>query len=289
MQALTAHRYRYNENIQALEVDPRHLAEGVAHAAREGHGALRIYELNQPGATVDLDLAPLAGAGHVRSLSISDSFKPGKVSLEGLYDMPALKELAFQDQKIRPDLARLPQLEVLYAAWSKGLAGFDALTRLRDLLVTGLGEADCSLLAGLAALERLRVSGGTVASLHGVEGLERLAEVKLDHCAKLADATALAQLPALRRLHVEKCKLLHDFSWLAGAEALDDLFVSELDSIAFVPKMKGLRALKFWDLADGDVEPALASGTLRKIDFFPDRKHYTRTKAQAVAALAERA
>ena len=289
MQALTAHKYRYNENIRALEVDPRHLAEGVAHAAREGLAALRLYELNQPGATVDLDLAPLAGAGHVRSLSISDSFKPGKVSLEGLYEMPGLRELAYQDRKIRPDLARLPQLEVLYAAWSKGLAGFDALTRLRHLLVTGLGEADCAFMAALTALEQLRVSGGTVASLHGIEGLPRLAEVKLDHCAKLADAKALARLSALAHLHVEKCKLLRDFSWLVGADALDDLFVSELDSIAFVPRMKALRALKFWDLADGDVEPALACATLRKIDFFPDRRHYTRTKAEAVAALAQRA
>jgi internalin A len=151
----------------------------------------------------------------------------------------------------------------------------------------GLGERDCAFMTGLRALEELRLSGGSVESLAGIEGLKRLRHVKLDHCAKLADISALAELPALEKLHVEKCRQLRDFAFLANAPALKDLFVSELDSIDFVRKSKQLQALKFWDLADGNIEPALHAASLKKLDFFPDRKHYTHTKAEANAQLGK--
>jgi internalin A len=102
----------------------------------------------------------------------------------------------------------------------------------------------------------------------------------------LTDASALAKLKSLKKLHVEKCKHLRDFSFLAGASELEELFVSELDSIAFVPKLKHLKLLKFWDLADGNVAPALDAPALAKVDLYPDRKHYTHTKAEINAQLA---
>jgi len=280
-------KYHWNENVQALEVDPSFIAEGLAFAESQGHHSIRIYDLNQRGgATVDLDLLPLACNATVRSLSISDSFKPGKLAIDALYDMQGLTMLAFQDKKVRPDLSRLPGLEILYAAYSRGLTGFGELRRLQHLLLTSLSEKDCSILSELVALEELRLSGGKVESLRGIEGLTKLRSVKVDYCSKLSDISAVKSLPRLTSLHVEKCKALQDFSFLAGVDSLERLFVSELDSIAFVPKMKRLGFLKFWDLRDGDVAPALQSKSLKQIDFFPNRRHYSHTKAAANAVLA---
>ena len=282
--------HRYNENIQALEVDPDFIAEGIAHAMTQGCDAIRIYDLNyrDSGTPVDLDLSPFAGNGTIRSVLISDSVKAGNVSLDGLYDMTALRALSWEDKKIRPDLARLPGLEELHGHWSKGLAGFDHLKKLKHLFLRSLNEKDCRFAQGLASLEVLRLTGGSVESLHGIEGLAHLQLVRLGHCASLKDATALAKLTSLVELSSEKCKYLRDFSFLAGAPRLEKLFVSELDSLAFVPTLKHLTFLKFWDLADGNVAPALDAPALEKVDLYPDRKHYTHTKAEVNAVLGAR-
>ena len=287
---MTEKKYRYNENIKALEVDPDFIAEGIAQAMEQDCDAIRLYDLNYRSSDtkVDLDLSPFAGAETIHSLLISDSFKLGKVSLDGIYEMPALTLLSWQDKKIQPDFARLPGLEVIHGEWSKKLTGFDRLKKLKHLLLKSLNDEDCSFAEGLASLEVLRLTGGSVKSLHGIESLSHLHTVRLGHCSSLTDVTALAKLTSLVELSSEKCKYLRDFSLLSGAPKLEKLFVSELESIAFVPTLKHLKFLKFWDLADGNVAPALDAPALEKVDLYPDRKHYTHTKAEINALLAAR-
>ncbi|PSL47543.1 internalin A [Chitinophaga niastensis] len=273
--------YNFNENIQELEIDPQSITEGLNHAQKKGYTAIRIYTLNaNAGKTYDLDLSPFSGKDFVTSLSVSDSFKIKKLDFDALYNLKHLKKLSFDDKKFKIDFAQLPQLETLYFTYNDDLQNIAALKHLHHLLIKALSQDDCSILTGLTHLKELRLSGGSFTSLSGIEGAPDLQDVNLNYCTKLTDITAIRKLAQLNKLQIEKCKNLTDFPFLANNDVIKELFISELHTLSFVPSMKKLEKLKFWDLKDGDISPVLKSKSLKEVDFYPSKKHYSHTKEE---------
>ncbi|WP_445367696.1 hypothetical protein ACH5Y9_22825 [Methylomonas sp. BW4-1] len=278
---MNSNKFRFNENTKELEIDPRYINDGAAFAEQNKYTAIRMLELNEKnGGGCDLDLTPLLGNKSICSLSIADNFKVLKANIDAIYTMENLSKLSFQDKKIKPDFSKLSQLKVLYIKYNADLSGFSYLKNLTHLLITSLSVKDCSFLEGLNSLKELRLSGGSVESMSGIEKLTSLVDVKIDHCSKLNDISSLGKLNSLTTLHVEKCKLLNDFSFLSNNKSIENLFVSDLDSISFVASMERIKSLRFWNLKDGDISPVLKTKSLISVDFYPDKKHYSHTKAE---------
>jgi internalin A len=285
---MTTKKFEFNEHINALEVDPRFLKDGLLYAEKKKYTAIRIMDLNERnGSSYDLDLAPFAENRSIRSLIISDNFKVAKAYIDAIYAMHGLKELSFRDKKIKPDFSRLSQLEALFMHYNGVPEGFSSLRNLTHLLMVSLGAKDCSMFKDLTALKLLRMSGGSFETLDGLEELEHLAEIRIDHCPQLNDVSAIGKLRSLKILYIEKCKRLSDFSCLSGNNSIEELFVSELDSIAFVSSMKNIKSLRFWSLTDGDINPVFKAKKLGYVYFTPNKKHYTHT-AEEVKSLLEK-
>ncbi|EAT7817951.1 toxin, partial [Salmonella enterica] len=92
------------------------------------------------------------------------------------------------------------------------------------------------------------------------------------------DISSINKIKTLSYLHVEKCKKLTEFSFLRDNESICDLFLSDVDSLSFIPEMKSIKNLKFWNLKDGDLSYLLNSSTLKTVDFHPDKKSYSHRK-----------
>jgi internalin A len=103
----------------------------------------------------------------------------------------------------------------------------------------------------------------------------------------LVDISAVGELSKLKDLYVEKCKRLRDFSCLNENDSIEEIFISELDSIKFVSSMKEIKSLKFWDLQDGDISPVFAARSLKDVFFTPNKKHYTHTVQEVQTLLGK--
>lgn len=281
-------KYYFNENINALEVDPRFIEDGLMFAQQNNHSSIRIYEMNERNNCVcDLDLSPFNECDFISKLYIHDNFKIGSASVNGLYGMRNLIELSFDDKKIKLDYSKLTQLETLYFKYHGSLNNLSSLTKLTDLFITSLKTENCSILEGLVSLKNIRISG-TMATLSGIEKSQKLESITIFRSPKLHDISDIAKLPNLKKLHIESCTYLRDFSFLENNNSLEDLFITDLDSNAFVESMKKIKKVYFWNLKDGDMNPLLRSKSLERVSLSVDRKHYSHTQEEMNLILKSR-
>ncbi|MCD5997281.1 hypothetical protein KDX38_27350 [Pseudomonas sp. CDFA 602] len=185
------------------------------------------------------------------------------------------------------DFPKIRNLQTLYITAAKDEVENLTLNDVNDLLLTGIKNKDLTFLSA-PKLEVLRLSGGSIESLNGLQTSEKLSTIGISHCSKLSDIKVLSKLKTLDSISVEKCKELRDYSFLSGNATLKKLFASELSSLAFLPSLKKIEFVKFWEVEDGDLDPLLNTETLRAVDFYPNRKHYTHTNEHIDELLLER-
>ncbi len=268
--------YQYNHRIDFLEVDPNHLYEGIKFARENKYYAIRIRGLVSNKGFILSSLNELDDFKNIEKLIIGDDFDIiKKIDLAPLYNLVKLKRLSFKSKNITPDFSKLAQLETLYFKYHKGIKDLSPLKNLKDLLIFSLNMPDCKILSDLSSLEMLRLTRGTFTSLNGIENLKDIKRFDIAYSSKLHDAKALMSLSGLKRLHIEKCKSLTDFSFLKGNPYIENLFIDTLDSLDFVPTMPNLKSISFWNCIDGNMQPLLESKSLEEIYFFPNKKHYT--------------
>ena len=278
-------KFVFNERINSLLIDPRFIEEGFIFAKKCNYTSITISDLNEQNNSVYfLDLSPFEGDRFIKELSISDNFRVGKLKLDAIYTMNNLISLSFTDKKINPDYSKLADLETLYIKYNGSLTNFSSLNKLTDLRIVSLKERDCSALEGLVSLTNLRISG-SMESLHGIEKLSNIDTLTIFRSPKLNNIVDIGKLPKLRKLHIESCAKLRDFSFLANNNSIDDWFITDLDSISFVESMKKIRKIYFWNLKDGDISPALRSKSLEQIIFSADKRHYSHTQSEVKSIL----
>ncbi|TVY02057.1 leucine-rich repeat domain-containing protein [Cohnella terricola] len=280
-------KYSFNDNIQEFEIDPEFIKEGVKQAEKKGYSSIRIISLNDnKGKTYNLDLTPMENKSFIKLVSISDNFRVGKFNIDALYTLSNLTQLFCENKSIIFDYALLPRLEHIYYDYSHKSLNFTSLIALKSIVIRGFSEMDCTILSGFKRLESLYLSGGNIESLNGIENLQNLLVINLSYCAKLSDIKPVLTLQKLHTLHVEKCKRVNDIVVTDDNHSLENVFVSELESLLFIEKLKNLKKLKFWDLKDGNILPVLEkSPPLEEVDFFPNKKHYSHKKEQIEAIL----
>jgi len=272
--------YNYNENIDYLEIDPQCLSEGLDYAERNNFNSIRICVLNfNSDSKYNLDLSPFENKVFIKRLIINGDFKVSpKIKIEPIYTLTNLKHFQFT-HSIEVDFSKLPQLESLYLTYNKKIKNLHYLQQLQHLLVTSYKGEDCMFVSKLINLNILRFVRGTFTSLNGIQFLQKLQSLNITYCSKLKSASEIASLN-INKLHVEKCKLLMDFSFLANNSSISDLFISKLDSLTFIQSMSQLEKINFWDCKDGNLLPLLKNKTLKTIWFTPDRKYYSHKKSE---------
>lgn len=266
--------FSYNEDIDALEIPAHQFAAGIEYASKKGYANLRVMGSAKAKST-PLDLRALDGYSSVQSLDLSDDIDLRQVDLSPLYSLPQLRLLSIPYLKEHIDFSRLPSLETLYITGADEALEPLELPQLKHLLLVAVKNQDCRFLSRLTALQELRISGGSIERLTGIERLDKLASIQIQHSPKMLDISAINALKSLKTLHVEKCSQLRDYGFLSENKTLEDVFISELESVSFTPKMEHLSTLQFWDLKDGDMSPLLASKSLKEVYFHPKKKHYS--------------
>jgi hypothetical protein len=181
-------------------------------------------------------VAPLAG---LTSLVLLDCDAPNGWSKLGT--LTALEAVT----AVRPQVANLKALRT----W----------TRLRSLT---LGNAGVKSLAGIEAfhrLERLTLFLVRVGDLSPIAGLSRLAEIVMRGPTNVKDLTPLGQLPALRRLEIER----------VGIGARDDIHVRSIKPLASAAALEEV-LLPGVSIDDGDVTPLIGLPRLRRVKVYGD-------------------
>lgn len=280
-------QFSYNEDINALEIPAQQFAAGIEYASKKGYANLRVMGSAKAAKGAPLDLSALNGHSGVQALDLSDDIDLKHVDLSPLYALPQLKLLSIPYLKERIDFSRLPSLETLYITGADEALEPLELPRLKHLLLVAVKNQDCGFLSKLSALQELRISGGNIERLAGIETLDELASIQIQHSPKMLDISAINALKNLKTLHIEKCSQLRDYGFLSYNKTLEEVFISELDSVSFAPAMEHLSSLQFWDLKDGDMSPLLTSKSLKELYFHPKKKHYSHSLKEINAAFGK--
>lgn len=266
-------KFKYNETIEHLEIDPLYLEEGLSYAYNNGYKNIRIFSLNINNSAITLDLSAFYNKSFISSLIISDDFKVNKITnTEALYSLDNLESLSCS-QKIKLDFSFLDKLKKLYILYNKNLINLNKLVFVENLFLRSFNEENCSIINKMKSVKKIRLLG-SYTSLDGIEGMRGLESLSLIFSPKVVDALKINGLSNLVYLYIEKCKNLSDFSFLNGNDSIEEIFISELDSVSFVPEMNKIKSIKFWNLKDGYLNPILKSKTLKSVYFYPDKRNY---------------
>lgn len=270
-------KYILNDAINCLDIDIHFFKEGINYAEETCIDSIRIRTLNgNSEQSYPLDFSLLEGKTFIRRLVIRDDFKINKIiSLKSLYTLNNLLHFECM-HALKIDMSYLPSLSSLYIKDDKKIENIGSITHLRELLITSTKYDNCTHLSTLKELEELRLCG-KIKSLKGIESLSRLHYLKVSYCSDLVDLEALNKLVHLKKVHVERCKKIMDFTFLIDNPYIENLFIDNLDSVGFVEFMPNLKKFNFWNCKDGNMNPLLKSQSLETVNFYPNKRHYTHT------------
>lgn len=272
-------KFTYNENTGDLEIPLESLSEGLLYAKKKN-----IHNIKITKAKVNFDddsaLTSLIGDDNIRSVYIADDVNLKKINLEPLYQLNNLKKLVMQYLKGRINFSKISTLETLYITKADQEMDCLSIDGLEELLLVSIKNIDCKFISSLSKLKTLRISSARVDNLSGIEMLDKLEVIKLTHCPDLTDISSVSELKNLLSLYIEKCKGMDSFEFLNENKTISELFLSTVNSLSFIPTMKRIKYLKFWELKDGDLNYLLKSPSLEKVDFYPQKKHYTHKKEE---------
>lgn len=273
-------KYQFNNEIKFLEIDPQALSDGLAYAEKNGYTALRIRCLNHNvGQKYVLDFSEFANRHFIRKLIINDCFSLKKaLNINALYTLCNIEFLELM-QPMRLDLSQFDVLKTLYIKDDSKVENIGKIRELKDLLILSSKYENLINLEGLDNLEKFRICGH-IKSLKGIEKLRKLSELKVLYCSKLCDLTSLVKLPSLNSLWIERCKQATDMHFLKGNSSIRYLFIDTVESIDFISTMPSLESFTFWNCIDGNLAPLISSKNLKKIYFYPNKRHYTNTLEQ---------
>lgn len=272
-------KYAYNEAIKFLEIDPMALSDGLDYAEKNGYEALRIRCLNHNSAKrYTVDFSEFTDRKFITRLIIGDSFRIDKSSnTEALYTLCDLEYLSVE-QPIRLDLSHLCNLTTLYITGDSKVENISALANLKHLLLRSTAYKDLHHLTALRNLEILRIVGGGITSLLGIESFYKLERLDLLYCRRLIDITSISMLASLKDLHIEKCGQVADLCFLQNNQSIRKLFVEKVLNLSFITSMSDLEKFSFWNCIDGNMEPL--THTPSQVYFYPNKRHYSHTLEQ---------
>ena len=138
----------------------------------------------------------------------------GDRDLSPILEHTELSYLSLGDHCQAVDYSTFPNLSYLGCDWTKGSVLPKETAPLKEFHIWHHPAREFSEFPEWRLLEDLLVVQSSLQTLNGVERSPRLNTVHLAHLRSLRSIGALAQCPALRELHVERCRKIDDIDAL---------------------------------------------------------------------------
>jgi hypothetical protein len=272
---------RKNLDGEYVTIHANQLSEGVEYAVKTGVTQVQIRGIlgsNDVGMAIDFSEFEKLSE-RVKVISFTDKLD-NVINIGSFYSLQKIEKIFFQKkQTFNIDISLFPALHYFGCEYWKGLTNISSARSLESLIIYKFNDSNLDVFAGLDKLETLHIYDSKVSSLLGIETLP-IKELSLVKDNSLEEIDVINKISSLKKLHIEKCKNITDFSFLTNNESIEDLFLSDVDSFYFIPGMKKLKSLKFWNAEDGNLNFLLQSPTLKTVDFHPHKKNYTHKKEE---------
>ncbi|CAN5845677.1 hypothetical protein BH20ACI4_BH20ACI4_07250 [soil metagenome] len=273
--------YDGGEGVQGIWIPIRRLDEGIEYVKKNKIADVYIWaDGSTEKHTIDFDF--LEEMKFLKSFHFAASLSKNS-DITGIYSLENVKDFGWNaTEKFPIDFANLSQLESLRIYHFPQMTNFESLQKLKKFSIQSIKAKDLTFIEKLNRLEKLSLLRGDLISTEGLKKLENLKEVELRYLSKLVNIEDLALNPNVRKLSIEACKKLTDYSVLSKNEGIEFLsvFYSKIDSLKFVKEMKSIDYVSFSDLTDGDLMPLLQSKTLSEVRFYPQKKHYSHSEEE---------
>ncbi|MEZ4362807.1 MAG: hypothetical protein R3B48_21630 [Kofleriaceae bacterium] len=280
-----ARKFADNKESGYFEIDPKHLAVGLAAARAKRRSAVRITALDYRDTDLGFDAVELARHTWIRRLSLDEDLVPR--NFEALHELTGLTDLA-TSQWQPLDFSKLKKLKSLTLERGTALKGVEALPALRLLFL--LDWRASTLPASVAAIKATEVilsASAKLTELSPVLEIPSLTKLSLTKLTKLTAPRAV-RLDRLKVLHLEEIPKWTDFRNLSSRTLQELELFTKAESLAFLPQLPALRELYFWDVQDGSMAPILVHPRLREVYFEPHKRHYSHKEAELNALLNAR-
>lgn len=202
---------------------------------------------------------------------------------EKLYELQNLDWLSIANHKfktIKIDVSKFPCLKKLVINGAIEVIGLDKINLKRmsiyeckKIQVSTWGDSIEHLviarskpfsLEDIGVLKNLRelvVTQVHLPSLQGIENFEELDTLELNYSQSLVDISQITKCKKLRKLEIEKCSRIQDFTCLSRVKTLKGMMidVKEIPSLKFLDGMEELTSFSFGSTSvlDGDLTPCL--------------------------------
>lgn len=202
---------------------------------------------------------------------------------EKIYSLQKLDQLYIANHKfknLKLDVSKLPHLKDLVINGSIEVTGLDkidlkelSINECKKIQVSAWGDSIEHLvirhskpfsiedIIGLKNLRELILTQVPISSLQGIENFEELDTLELNYSPRLVDISQITKCKKLRKLEIEKCSRIQDFTCLGKIKTLQGLMldVKEIPSLKFLDGIDDLKFFSFGStsILDGDLTPCL--------------------------------
>lgn len=217
-----------------------------------------LRELSIP---LPMDAENLLRFVHLQKLERLQVGGPSLVSLEGLDQLPALRELSLFDTGLT-DLSvlavqrQLTHLELRDNDQLTSVASLSQASHLKSLTLSGASLADLSPLAALSGLERLCVTGTAICDAAFLTGMTGLRSLVLTENRELGAVPELAVLSGLEELTLDSDEAFASPQDMEGLTALRALKLRASKKLSFLRPLRQLEELTVysyeaaWDISE---------------------------------------
>jgi hypothetical protein len=271
-----------NKESGYFEIDPKHLAAGLAAAKANKKSAIRITALDYRDDNLGFDADELASHAWIRRLSLDEDLKPK--NFEALQALTGLTELATNEWG-KLDFSVFKKLKELTLERGTALTGLDKLPSLKLLFLNDWRTSELpAAVSGITASKVILGASNKLTDITPVLKIANLAQLDLNKLTKL-EVSGQVLLNTVEALHVEDVPKWTDFSNLSSSSLQELELFTKAESLGFLSRLPALKELYFWDVKDGNMEPVLAHPSLRAVYFEPYKKHYSHKEAELNALL----
>ena len=224
--------------------------------------------------TLRMDAADLTKFTHLKKLECLQLGGSSLTSLEGLDELPELKELILFDTGLT-DLSvlaaqrRIVRLSLLDNGQLTSVASLSQASHLKSLHLSGKALTDLSPLASLSGLEELSVTGAAIRDAAFLSGMTGLKSLELTGNKELGAVPELAGLAQLERLTLDSDESFAGQEDLAGLSGLKALKLRVSKKLSFLqPLQDHLEELTVYSYqASWDISGVAQFRNLKRLSF----------------------
>ena len=235
---------------------------------------LFLPDLRELYITLRMDAADLSKFTHLKKLECLQLGGSSLTSLEGLDELPALRELILFDTGLT-DLSvlaaqrQIVRLSLLDNGQLTGVASLSQAAHLESLTLSGKALTDLSPLASLSGLEELSVTGTAIRDAAFLSGMTGLKSLELTGNKELGTVPQLAGLAQLERLTLDSDESFAGQDDLAGLASLKALKLRVSKKLSFLhPLQDHLEELTIYSYqASWDISGVAQFQNLKRLSF----------------------